>query len=49
MKRNIVLSLLALFYFASSHVFGVSKTAQPNVIVILTDDQGYPALEQLTP
>jgi hypothetical protein len=40
MKKDIVLPLVLLSFFASSAVFGVSKTAQPNVIVIMTDDQG---------
>jgi arylsulfatase A-like enzyme len=44
MRKNIVLALVLLFFFASSLVFGGSKTAQPNVIVIMTDDQGYPEL-----
>ena len=44
MKKRIVLPLVLLFFIASSVVFGGSKTTQANVIVIMTDDQGYPEL-----
>ena len=44
MNKNIALVLVLVFYYSSSLAFGVSKTDQPNVIVIMTDDQGYPEL-----
>jgi arylsulfatase A-like enzyme len=44
MNKNIVPALVLVFFFISSAAFGISKPAQPNVIVIMTDDQGYPEL-----
>jgi len=44
MKNNTVLALVLLFIFTSSLAFGVKKNIPPNVIVIMTDDQGYPEL-----
>ena len=39
MKNNTVFALALLFIFTSSLAFGVKKEIQPNVIVIMTDDQ----------
>ena len=44
MKNITVLALVLLFIFTSSLAFGVKKNIQANVIVIMTDDQGYPEL-----
>lgn len=44
MKRINVLPLALVIIFTSTSAFGVKKNIQPNVIVIMTDDQGYPEL-----
>jgi len=41
MSVNIFLSILVSFVFTSCTIFNSEETSLPNIIVILTDDQGY--------
>ena len=40
-KKTLAFSLLCLFFCVSMYASEASKKNQPNIILILTDDQGY--------